>query len=99
MWHVAQVARRAGIAPSDFRPLIPLARAAVREEKREQFVRNVAFSEPDEGPDDADFVGGVIVPLHLAPVLAVEPVKVGFEHGMKRTLRQGIGKIEHGDAV
>ena len=67
--------------------------------KSQQFVRVVALPETDEGADDADFIGGVVVPWHLAAVLAAEAVEIGVEHRVKRACGQRVREIQHGDGV
>ena len=64
--HVAEVARAARVAPGDLRPLVPRARPAVAEEELGELGRVVASAEVDERADDADLVGGVVVPVDLA---------------------------------
>ena len=64
--HVAEVARAARIAPGDLGPLVPGARTAIGEEEVEQLVRFLAPAEAHERADDADLVGGVVVPIDLA---------------------------------
>ena len=97
--HVAEMAGRARVAPGDFRPLVPSERTPVGEEERQQLMGFLAFPDADKGTDDADLVGGVVQPGHLAAVLPAEAFEVGVEHLIERAGRKIVGEVELGDGI
>jgi hypothetical protein len=86
--HVAQVPGAARIAPGDLGPLVPGARPAVGEEEVEQLVGVVAAAEPDQRAQDADLVGGVVVPVDLA----APPLAEAREVLVVAVLERGLGQ-------
>jgi hypothetical protein len=70
--YVADETGRAGLAPDDLRPLVPLWRATAGQEKIEERVGALTGAQPHERPDRSDFVGGVGVPggMPLTPTLS-----------------------------